>query len=251
MMGWGSVRAALLAGCMLAATVGELRAEDEEGRGWNYGAERGPDHWAEIDPGFATCRTGQRQSPVNIPGDVVAGTMPLSFDYKSGPATIVNLGHTLQVNVAPGSKLRFSGETYELLQFHFHTPSENTFGGLHYPLEIHLVHRSEEGKLAVVSLMAEPGASGPVDELPLPEHVGNSEALAMPLDPAALLPADTSHFAFDGSLTTPPCSEGVQWIVIRAQMTAAQETLSHVAAIMGRTNRPTQPLNGRIVRASE
>lgn len=244
-------RVILLAGCVLGVAAGTLHAETEKNQDWNYGAERGPDHWAEIDPGFATCRTGQHQSPVDIAGDVVIERVPVSFNYKTGPASIVNLGHTLQVNVAPGSVLRFADETYELLQFHFHTPSENTFNGTHYPLEIHLVHRSEAGRLAVISLMVEPGAEGPVDDLPLPEHEGSSEALTTPLDPTVLLPDDRGYVAFEGSLTTPPCSEGVQWIVMRSQVFAEQETLSHIAAMLGRTNRPTQPLNGRILRASE
>lgn len=237
------------AGLFLACSVmaADLRAEGAvEALPWNY-EEQGPDRWADIDPAYAACSAGRHQSPIDIPEEAEPAETAIAFDYEAGAAGIVNLGHTLQVNVAPGNALVFDGTRYSLLQFHFHTPSENTIGGDPFPLEVHLVHRSDAGALAVVSVLMEAGEAGLVDGLPLPAEIGGEEDIAAPLDPAALLPASRGFYAFQGSLTTPPCSEGVQWIVMKDQATAGEAVLARIAAMLGPTNRPVNPLNGRAV----
>src|SRR5690606_8849805 len=140
---------------LAAAFAGANGAQAEEkGHGvWDYGLDRGPERWAGINPEFATCATGKAQSPIDISGEMEASATPISFDYNRGEASVINNGHTIQVNVAQGSQLSFGKDNYDLLQFHFHTPSETTFEGLHYPLEAHFVHRNAEGQLAVVALM--------------------------------------------------------------------------------------------------
>ena len=215
---------------------------------WDYGAEHGPEHWAGIDPAFASCGIGLRQSPIDIPDDAAAdarGDISISFDYADGAASIVDLGHTLQVNPAPGNRLDIAGASYELLQFHFHTPSENTFDGAYCPLEVHLVHRNAEGRLAVVAVMVDAGEAGVLDGLPRPDQKNVPVPLDALLDPTDLLLAERDFLAFDGSLTTPPRSEGVQWVALREATTATEETLAQIAATIGPNNRPTRPLNGR------
>lgn len=239
---------AACAGAMAAAFTGGAYAEGGgEHAAWDYGTEHGPESWADIDPAFATCRTGARQSPIDIPEATAAEPVELSFDYGPGPATVVNLGHTLQANVAPGNTLTFGGTQYALLQFHFHTPSENRIGGAQFPMEAHLVHRSAAGALAVVAVMIDKGAAGVIDGLPLPGEEGDQAATDAPLDPADLVPTESGFYAFAGSLTTPPCSEGVQWIVMREGATADEATIAHIAGLLGPTNRPVNPLNGRAV----
>lgn len=225
----------------------------EAGQGhveWGYGASDGPSHWADISPDFATCGSGREQSPIDIGGEHAVSSSALELDYARGAASIVNLGHTVQVKVASGSKLTFGGAEYELLQFHFHTPSENTFHGMHFPLEAHFVHRNEGGRLAVVALMVRPGEEGALDLLPLPVKTGDEETLGADFDPASMLPEDAAYLTFAGSLTTPPCSEGVRWIVLKETATASIETLSRISEVLGRNNRPVNPLNGREVQVS-
>lgn len=245
---------AVLAICVIAAMsagTNGLRAESEEHRTWDYGLDLGPERWAGINPDFSSCAAGRQQSPIDISGEMAASSTPISFDYEAGEASIVNNGHTVQVNVAPGNELTFGDGSYELLQFHFHTPSETTFEGLHYPLEAHFVHRNAEGQLAVVAVMVRGGAAGPIDTLAIPEQAGEPEAMGPAVNPRDFLPEETGYISFDGSLTTPPCSEGVRWIVLKSPVTTEPHVLSRFAATLGRNNRPTHPLNGRMLQASE
>ncbi|MBX3494420.1 MAG: carbonic anhydrase family protein [Parvibaculum sp.] len=254
---FGEVRGVFVAGCMAAVVLAAFGVHAEEGGGehpaWDYGDVHGPEHWADIDPAFATCRTGMRQSPIDISGPAARdGAAPsLALDYRAGAATVVNLGHTLQVNVAAGNRLTLGGVDYQLLQFHVHTPSEHSIDGRHSPMEAHLVHRNADGGLAVVGVLIDAGAAGVIDELPLPDAVGGTAELDAALDPSHLLPAARGFHAFEGSLTTPPCSEGVQWIVMRAPATASEETIARITAVLGPTNRPVHPLNGREVLTGE
>lgn len=249
---FGGARGVFVAGYMAVMVLAAAGVHAEEGGGhpaWDYGDAHGPEHWADIDPAFATCRTGTRQSPIDIPGTAARdGEAPsLAVDYRAGAATVVNLGHTLQANVAAGNRLTVGGVEYQLLQFHVHTPSEHSIDGRHYPMEAHLVHRNADGGLAVVGVLIDAGAAGVIDELPLPDAVGASVELDAALDPSHLLPAARAFHTFEGSLTTPPCSEGVQWIVMREPATAREATIARIAALLGPTNRPVNPLNGRAV----
>ena len=248
-------RGIFVAGCVAAVlmTGGALAEGGGEHAAWDYGTAHGPEHWADIDPAYATCRTGARQSPIDLPdaGTADGAAPPLVLDYRPGAATVVNLGHTLQANVAAGNRLTVGGVEYQLLQFHVHTPSEHSIDGRHFPMEAHLVHRNAEGGLAVVGVLIDAGAAGVIDELPLPDAVGASAEPDAALDPTHLLPASRAFHAFEGSLTTPPCSEGVQWIVMREPATASAEALARIAALLGPTNRPVNPLNGRALLSGE
>lgn len=226
------------------------QAAERTGTHWGYGAENGPTKWASMHPKFRLCGTGKQQSPINIPTRTAKKSAALAISYKAGSGNVVNNGHTVQVNVPIGNYLTAGGRRYRLLQFHFHTPSENHVGGKSFPMEMHLVHKSTDGKLAVVSVMIEAGGDGKslIDRLPLPKKAGDKQELGkLAVDPASILPKRRVHFAFGGSLTTPPCSEGVAWFVMATPVKVATATIKRFHAILGNNNRNLNPLNGRSV----
>jgi carbonic anhydrase len=218
---------------------------------WGYSGEGAPSHWAELDPGFAACSSGKSQSPIDLPRSAKGGNKPLVFDYHQGGTKIFNNGHTVQVEYAPGSTLDVGGHAYELKQFHFHAPSENTIAGKHFPMEVHLVHADKQGHLAVVAVMFTQGKPNAfVETLWANMPAGESEEhpFAHALDAAALLPPGRHYYRFEGSLTTPPCSEGVTWIVLSQPVTVSKQQLAAFMHTMGfANNRPVQPLNARKV----
>jgi|KBSMisStaDraftv2_1062788.scaffolds.fasta_scaffold65882_3 carbonic anhydrase len=223
----------------------------EEKHHWGYSGEGAPKNWGKLDPAFVTCATGKAQSPINVTQSAKGDAKAIAFDYKSGAAEILNNGHTVQVNYAPGSTITIDGRAYELKQFHFHAPSENTINGKHFPLEGHLVHQDKDGKLAVVAIMFRDGAANPLIASlwkQMPAKEGEKHALAAPLNAVELLPAERHYYRFEGSLTTPPCSEGVSWLVVTTPVSASKAQVATFAKAMGHANnRPVQPLNSRAV----
>ncbi|MGX6613967.1 carbonic anhydrase [Enterobacter kobei] len=217
---------------------------------WEYSGEAGPAKWASLTPEYGQC-AGSNQSPVNLTGMVEAKLAPLQFHYQTGGKTLVNNGHTIQVNYAPGSTLELDGMRFELKQFHFHAPSENLIEGKSYPLEGHLVHANDRGELAVVAVMFEPGRANAALSLArqvLPAKAGESHGLKEPVSAEQLLPAKRDYYRFSGSLTTPPCSEGVRWLVMKEPVQVSQAQIDAFKAVMHHpNNRPVQPLNGRLV----
>jgi carbonic anhydrase len=222
---------------------------------WGYGKEHGgPAHWSELSPDFATCRVGKHQSPIDIHGAKKAALPAIQFGYAPAEPKVVNNGHTVQVTVAPGSTITVGDHSYELQQFHFHHPSEEAVNGKHTPLVAHFVHKDPEGKLAVVAVLFDVGAPSaalaPIFAK-LPAEAGTEVALAdVKLDPAAVLPAKHGYYEFEGSLTTPPCSEGVRWLVLQQHATVSKEQLGAFKKLYPANARPVQPLNGRPIRAS-
>jgi carbonic anhydrase len=217
---------------------------------WEYSGEAGPAKWAKLTPEFGQC-AGSNQSPVNLTGLVEAQMEPLEFHYQPGGKTVVNNGHTVQVGYAPGSVLQLDGISFELKQFHFHAPSENLIEGKSYPLEGHLVHVNDKGEIAVVAVMFEAGkANGALAEAwsALPAKVGEIQPLKAPLPADQLLPNSRDYYRFSGSLTTPPCSEGVRWLVMKQPVEVSQAQIDTFKAVVHHpNNRPVQPLNGRVV----
>ena len=236
-------RFALCAGVALVLETTPAAATSDSPH-WGYGVENGPANWAKLNDSYKTCGSGKEQSPVDISTATRSTASNIAFDYRPGPTRVVNNGHSIQVNVAKGNKLKIGEKTYHLLQFHFHTPSENTVGGLHYPMEAHLVHADDNGALAVISVMVRVGAEGLIDKLPRPPKAGD-KADGGTLNAAGLLPTDKSYNRFRGSLTTPPCTEGVTWIVMSRPIETSNATMAQFYAILGANNRPTHPLNGR------
>ncbi len=219
------------------------------GTPWSYSGETGPANWARLTPEFAAC-SGKNQTPVDLSGRVEAELQPLQLDYAAGASKAVNLGHTVQVVYEPGSQLSLDGEDYELLQFHFHAPSENHIEDRSFPLEGHLVHADAQGNLAVLALMFEAGAAN--QALARLWETPPARGEAHPITPAAnvsaLLPQDRDYYRFSGSLTTPPCTEGVRWLVLKQPVVASNEQIEALAEAVGHpNNRPLQPLNSRVV----
>ena len=218
---------------------------------WGYSGENGPEHWGELADEFIMCAQGKNQSPINLTNFVEADLAPLEFAYKTVVTEILNNGHTVQVNYAPGGMMMIDGMTFELKQFHFHAPSENHIKGQSFPMEAHFVHADKEGNLAVIALMFEEGESHPVIEAlwkQLPVHEGDTHTLEIEVDPLKLLPQDTDYYRFNGSLTTPPCSEGVRWFVMKQAVSVSPEQVEAFShALHEPNNRPVLPVNARSV----
>lgn len=233
----------LVAGGALASEKGHVH--------WGYGGEEGPEHWGDVSEEFATCKTGTAQSPIDIvSGDAKQGDLKaIEFHYASMmDPEVTNNGHTIQINYAPGSYAVMNGVRYDLLQFHFHAPSEETIDGKHGDLNAHLVHKSADGKLAVVGVLLNKGDKGNavLNTIAgaMPAHEGKQVAKGE-INVADLLPADQAYFNFQGSLTTPPCSEGVNWHVMANMVSITEDQIKAYTGIYSKTNRPTQATNGR------
>ncbi len=220
------------------------------GHHWGYEGETGPTHWAKLTPEYSAC-AGKNQSPIDLTGFIEAELQPIDFNYKSGGHEILNNGHTVQINYKKGSSITIDNTTFNLLQFHFHAPSENMIKGISYPMEAHLVHADKDGNLAVVAVMIEEGASNPVLESAwkqLPAHAGDKTALSAEADVNKTLPENRDYYRFNGSLTTPPCSEGVRWFVMKNTVTASKAQIDAFKKVMHHpNNRPVQPVNARPV----
>src|SRR5262245_18873432 len=203
----------------LALCAGALLAQEHAGPHWTYEGKHGPDHWGDLDKSFSACQQGHHQSPIDIRAPKAADLPPIQFAYRPAPLHIVNNGHTIQVNYAPGSTITVGDKTYELKQFHFHHPSEEKVNGKGFKMVAHLVHAAPDGALAVVAVLLQPGAANPlIADLwqHLPAHEGPEQAFdAAQIDVTALLPQDRGYYTFEGSLTTPPCTESVAWFVLK------------------------------------
>ena len=217
---------------------------------WGYGRHDGPAVWAELDPAFRACALGREQSPVDLAGGVRADLPPVDFDYRPARAVVENTGRTIQANPDPGSGIVFDGARCALQQFHFHHPGEHTVDGAEMCLEMHLVHRSERGSMAVVGVLFAEGAANaalaPVWAA-MPPEAGASSA-PVSLDLAALLPAGRETWRYRGSLTTPPCTEGVAWVVLTEPLTLSAAQIDAFAAVYPNNRRPVQPLGERVLR---
>jgi carbonic anhydrase len=228
---------------------------------WHYEGADGPASWGTLSAKFAACGEGQSQSPVDIAAPV-PGTeaLELKTDLMPGSLRIahhehvadgINNGHTIQINYEGGDELTIGNDTYGLVQYHFHNQSEHTVKGKHFPMEMHLVHKAESGKLAVIGVFIEEGAhNAAFDPIwnNLPDRKGvETHYPSVNVDVDELLPADRASYRYDGSLTTPPCSEGVRWIVMTTPIQLSAEQIKAFTAIIHDNNRPTQPLNGRPV----
>jgi len=247
-----SIVSALRATAAVVALGGVLSAH-AEGHHWSYGKHGGPSEWGGLDHAFASCQVGKVQSPIDIRAAKAADLPPIKFDYKPAPLKLIDNGHTIQVNYPPGSSIDVGGTRYELVQFHFHKPSEEKIDGKAHAMVAHLVHKGGDGALAVVAVLLDKGQDNPVLRAiwsNLPKEKEKEVAASATIDAAALLPADKGYYTFPGSLTTPPCSEGVRWFVLKTPMTLAASELTAFAKLYPMNARPTQPLNGRAVEAT-
>jgi carbonic anhydrase len=217
---------------------------------WSYAGNTGPEHWGELQPDFKVCQLGLEQTPIDLTDGIQGSPGPVALDYKPLPLRVVNNGHTIQVNADAGCSCAIGGTKYELLQFHFHHPSEHLLAGKPFDLECHFVHRSTSGALAVVGVFIKPGAKNAAlaplfDAMPAKE--GPEVKAPGSIDPAALLPKSGGYFRYMGSLTTPPCSEGLTWTVYREPVEASPAQIKQFAALFSNNARPVQRRNRRFV----
>jgi carbonic anhydrase len=226
---------------------------------WSYEGARGPEHWGDLDPDYAACATGKQQSPIDIRGAEKADLPAIHFEYQSGPLKyLINNGYTIRVNYhdAPesGNFLIVGHTRYQLTQFHFHLPSEETIDGKPYPMEVHLMHQSSDGKVVGLVVFVKEGRANPVvqkiwDRIPGTEG-GEEEIPGVDVNPATLLPPDLGYLRYEGSITAPPCTEGVTWIVLKTPITLSSQEIAGFAKLYPHDVRPIQSLNGRTVKQS-
>ena len=222
---------------------------------WTYDGEMGAAHWGEMSKAFSACSAGRVQSPIDIKVETQHGKRDLVAHYRPVPLAVLHNGHTVQFNTDGSGEMMLNGVAFQLLQIHFHTPSEHVFNGEHAPLEAHFVHRSAGGALAVIGVFIVPGAENsalsalmthlPDHETPLEHHAD------VDIDPSALLPHELKFTWYLGSLTTPPCSEGVNWHVMETPITASPDQIARLEHAMGMNARPVQQVFGRVVVAPD
>jgi len=216
---------------------------------WEYAGEHGPGHWGEMKADYAACGIGKVQSPIDIKGARKAQLPAIQFDYKDSPLNLVNNGHTVQVNFAEGSSITVDGKKYKLLQFHFHTPSEEATNGKRHAMVAHFVHKSDDGKLAVIGVLLDKGADNSAFGAAMnrmPTEAGEERSYAnVRINAASMMPAKKGYYSFDGSLTTPPCSEGVKWMVMKEPVKISARQAAAFSKLYKMNARPLQTANGR------
>ncbi|HEU4844865.1 MAG TPA: carbonic anhydrase family protein [Burkholderiaceae bacterium] len=220
---------------------------------WSYEGENGPVNWGRINPEWAKCGSGNRQSPIDIRDGMKVDLEQITFDYKPSSFNVTDNGHTVQVMVGGGNFITVGNRMYELVQFHFHRPSEERINGKGYEMVVHLVHKDAEGHLAVLALLLERGKPQQTiqtvwNNLPLEKF--ETMAPSIVLDPMDLIPARRDYFTFMGSLTTPPCSEGVLWLVMKEPVQASPAQMALFSRLYPLNARPVQPSSGRIIKES-
>lgn len=234
------------AAVLMAGTGAALAAEAPH---WTYAGEHGPAHWADLDPNYATCAVGQYQSPIDLGADGPETSAPIDVRYELVPLTVLNNGHTVQIAAEAAGRLQSAGSTYDLLQVHFHAPSEHLIDGRPVPVEAHFVHKAEDGRLAVLGVFLVEGAENPALAAMLPympvTETPAQTFQAVSIDLNTLLPENRSVYRYGGSLTTPPCTEGVAWHVFEVPVTASKAQIEQFTHILHGNARPVQPLNGR------
>jgi carbonic anhydrase len=242
-----------------AAALSPLPSHTQWKTPWSYDGPRGADHWSKLDPDYAACNTGRQQSPIDIRHTVRADLPALRFDYHSGPLQyLINNGYTIRVNFhdAPGAGnfLTVGDTRYHLTQFHFHRPSEETIRGKPYDMVLHLMHESSDGKIAGVAIFLKAGhANSTMQQLwdHMPATPGREQAISgVAIDPATLLPRDLSYFRVSGSLTAPPCTEGVTWFILKTPVEVSPAQIQAFSRLYPHDVRPIQPANGRVIEES-
>lgn len=227
---------------------------------WTYEGARGADHWSELDPEYAACNAGKEQSPIDIRNAHKTELPAINFEYKNGPLKyLINNGYTIRVNYhdvpGTGSFLIVGDKRYQLTQFHFHHPSEEYVNGRQYDMVLHLMHKADDGQVAGVTVFLKAGRPNATMQQ-IWQHMPRTESKEMDIagveiNPADLIPRDHAYYMYMGSLTAPPCTEGVTWFVLRTPMDVSTEEINSFAKLYPRDVRPLQPLNGRVVKESQ
>ena len=234
--------------CGVCGTTSKALAEEHHAPHWSYEGEGSPEKWGELSPEYAACRLGKEQSPVDLRDSIPAALPDPATAWKTIPLKVLNNGHTIQVDGSDGGSLILDGKAYDLLQFHFHHPSEHMIEGRPAAMEVHFVHKASDGGLAVLGVMVVEGPPHPVLETiwsTMPDKAGETVTGGGLIDFRSLLPADPITYRYAGSLTTPPCSEVVQWVVYRKPITASDSQIRRFATMFPNNARPVQPLGRR------
>ena len=220
---------------------------------WSYEGENGPANWGKINPAWAKCGNGNRQSPIDIRDGMKVDLEQITFDYHPSSFNVTDNGHTVQVMVGNGNFITVGNRSYELMQFHFHRPSEERVNGKGFEMVMHLVHKDGEGRIAMLALLLERGKPQPViqtvwNNLPLEKF--DTAAPSITLDPMDLIPARRDYFTFMGSMSTPPCEENVLWLVMKEPVQASPAQMALFSRLYPLNARPIQPSSGRIIKES-
>lgn len=243
-----SVPASLVLAIGLAG--GAVMAE-ETGPRWTYSGPKGAEHWGELSGLYRNCSEGKMESPVDLAGASVIAKVQIDMSYLPVPLGIVNNGHTVQLKVANGSAITIRGIRYDLMQIHFHTPSEHLQDRRPHAMEVHFVHLSKENHVAVVAAFFDEGnehrtLAKLIDHVPMKKGEPTMVE-GVTIDPQGLLPQKPAYYHYSGSLTTPPCTEGVFWFIARTPMTASRQQIETFMKAMGANARPIQPLGRRVL----
>ena len=244
-----------------ASKVAKLRSDkaaaghvpDGHAAHWAYAGAGGPEQWGQLKPEFSTCANGSRQSPIDIRSGVKVDLEPIQIDYRPSGFSVVDNGHTIQVNIEGGNSIEVQGRRYDLLQFHFHRPSEERIDGRQFDMVAHLVHKDPEGRLAVIAVLLDRGSAHPLVQTVwnnLPLEKGTEMRVRSGLDMNHLLPADRRYYTYMGSLTTPPCSEGVLWMVMQQPVPIATDQVNVFSRLYPMNARPIQSASGRLIKQS-
>ena len=238
----------LLVMIMLASACTPQQAETTPPH-WTYEGEEGPSHWGELDQSYAVCGTGKSQSPIDVANPSEQDLANISFHYQPSEVNILNNGHTVQVNYDPGSYIELDNARYDVVQFHYHAPSEHTINGESFPAELHIVHRNADGNLAVVGILLREGTENAAYQPfigNLPNEKTDPKDAGVKINAMDLLPSVGTTFRYSGSLTTPPCSEGVNWLLMTTPVDLSMQQLTALDSLFeGGNNRPVQPINDR------
>ena len=220
---------------------------------WSYEGDTGPHTWAKLAPEYAKCGSGERQSPIDIREGMKLDLEPIAFEYRPSSFKVVDNGHTIQANVGGWNAMRVMGRRFKLVQFHFHRPSEEAIDGKQFEMVVHLVHQDSAGRLAVVAVLVDNGTRQPAIQTVLnniPLERGEEVAAATNLDLNQMLPENRRYFTYMGSLTTPPCTEDVLWVVMKQPVQASVDQLSLFSRLYPMNARPIQTASGRMIKES-
>jgi carbonic anhydrase len=242
----------------LTLCTGVSAMAQQAGADWTYEGIKGPLHWGKLDPAYKACSEGKEQSPIDIRGAHLNKSLPpIEFHYIAGSMTLTNTGHTVQITPPAGSYIVVGGTRYDLVQFHFHHPGEEAVKGKLPDMTLHLVHKSADGKIVVVAVRLNEGNPNAVLAAlwqHLPKTTGATDKLDKPdeeMNPAGLLPADHGYWTYEGSLTAPPCTEGVRWFIFEQQVEISRSQLKAFTALYKVNSRLIQDTHGRKIEASE
>ncbi len=221
-----------------------------EAASWHYGGANNPTKWGNLKAEYAACKNGNSQSPINFETAKITKTNPakIQFNYQDVPLTITNTGHTIQVNYPPGSWVKIGEQKYDLLQFHFHTPSEHTVNNQAAGMELHLVHKNQAGQFAVVGVLIQEGKPNELLNTlweQIPQTHDEVTASNIKINASKLLPENRAYYSYSGSLTTPPCTEGVKWHVLATPLEASLAQIEEFTEIYNVNARSLQPVNQR------